>query len=70
MGAQPPGKRGPRLTVPVLREVMSRLLRQPRMSVREIAEELTRVLRRTEESRIYAWYAEHGRYPPPRDDTG
>ena len=56
--------------MPVLREVMSRLLRQPRMSAREIAEELTRVLRRTEEARIYAWYAEHGRYPPPRGDTG
>ena len=55
--------------MPVLREVMSRLLRQPRMSAREIAEELTRVLRRTEESRIYAWYAEHGRYPPPRGDS-
>ena len=56
--------------MPVLREAMSRLLRQPRMSARENAEELTRVLKRTEEARIYAWDAEHGRYPPPRDDTG
>ena len=56
--------------MPVLREVMSRLLRQPRMTTREIAEELTRVLRRTEEARICAWHAGYGRYPPPRDDTG
>jgi hypothetical protein len=59
-----------RLSVPVLREVISRLLRRPQMTLEEIAREISRVMRRTEEARIYAWVAEHGRYPPPRGDTG
>lgn len=70
MGAEPPGKRGVRLSVPVLREVISRLLRRPRMTMAEIARQISRVMRRTEEARIYAWVAEHGRYPPPRGNTG
>ena len=38
-----------------MRQIFTRLLRQPRRSRRQIAEEITRVLLRNEESRIYHW---------------
>jgi hypothetical protein len=55
-----------------MREVFSRLLRNPAPSAIEIAEEVTRVLQRNEEARIYHWHTATGSFPPrrPVPDTG
>jgi hypothetical protein len=60
------------VTVPQIREILSRLLRHPPPTSAEIAAEVSRVLRRHEESRIYHWYATTGCYPPRRtwNDSG
>ena len=52
-----------------MREVFSRLLRNPAPSAREIAEEVTRVLQRNEEARIYHWHTATGFFPPRRAGT-
>ena len=39
-----------------VREIFTRLLRDPAPSPERIAEEVTRVLRRNEEARIYHWH--------------
>jgi hypothetical protein len=54
------------LTVPQLREVFVRLLQPIPPTAAQIAAEVSRVLRRNEESRIYHWHAETGRFPPRR----
>ena len=51
------------MTVPQVRQIFTRLLRDPPPSPEEIAAEVTRVLRRNEESRIYHWYAKHRDVP-------
>jgi hypothetical protein len=54
------------LTVPQMREVFARLLQPDPPSPARIAQEVSRVLRRTEEARIYHWYAATGKFPPRR----
>lgn len=54
------------MTVPQMREVLARLLQREPPSAQQIAEEVSRVLRRTEEARIYHWYAATGKFPPRR----
>jgi hypothetical protein len=49
-----------------MREIFSRLLRNPAPSAAKIADEVTRVLQRNEESRIYHWHATTGSFPPRR----
>jgi hypothetical protein len=49
-----------------MRAVFARLLRPDPSSPRQIADEVSRVLRRTEEARIYHWYANTGKFPPRR----
>jgi hypothetical protein len=49
-----------------MREVFARLLQRNPPNPRQIAEEVSRVLRRTEEARIYHWYAATGTFPPRR----
>lgn len=51
-----------------MREVFARLLQPEPPSARQIAEEVSRVLRRTEEARIYHWYAATGKFPPRRTE--
>ena len=54
------------MTVAQLREVFARLLQPDPPSARQIAEAVSQVLRRTEEARIYHWYAATRRFPPRR----
>lgn len=54
------------MTVPQMRQIFTRLLRNPAPTPEEIAEVVTRVLRRNEESRIYYWYKATGVFPPRR----
>jgi hypothetical protein len=56
----------PAVTAPQVREIFSRLLRNPRSSHAEIARQVSAVLRRNEEDRIYSWHQRTGGYPPPR----
>jgi hypothetical protein len=49
-----------------VREIFSRLLRNPQPSHAEIARQVSAVLRRNEEDRIYSWHQRTGGYPPPR----
>jgi hypothetical protein len=60
------GGKTPAVTVSQVRQIFSRLLRDPAPTAAQIAEEITRVLRRNEESRIYHWYAATQTYPPRR----
>jgi hypothetical protein len=52
-----------------VQEIFSRLLRDPRPTATQIARYVSDILRRNEESRIYAWHQNTGRYPPPRPLT-
>ena len=52
------------MTVQQLRQVFSRLLRDPPPAHAEIAAAVTQVLRRTVEARIYRWLSATGDYPP------
>ena len=52
--------------MPQVREIFTRLLRDPAPSPAQIAEEVTRVLRRNEEARIYHWHAATKTFPPRR----
>jgi hypothetical protein len=54
------------LTVAQLRQVFSRLLRNPPPSPGQIAEEVNRVLQRNEEARIYHWHHKTKAFPPRR----
>jgi hypothetical protein len=56
----------PAVTTPQIREIFSRLLRNPPPTSARIAAEVSEVLRRNEEARIYAWRQRTGGYPPPR----
>ncbi len=49
-----------------MREVFARLLQPQPPGPKRIAEEVSRVLRRNEEARIYHWYKQTGKLPPPR----
>ena len=49
-----------------LRQVFSRLLRNPAPSPGQIAEEVNRVLQRNEEARIYHWHHKTKTFPPRR----
>jgi hypothetical protein len=49
-----------------MRQLFTRLLRQPAPTAEEIAEVVSRVLRRNEESRIYHWHKATGKFPPRR----
>ena len=55
------------ITVPQIRAIVSRLLRNPAPSPKQIADVVSRVLRRNEEARIYHWYNAGGEFPPPRE---
>ena len=52
------------MTVPQMREVLTRLLSQPPPGPSRIAWEVTDALRRNEEARIYHWLARTGQFPP------
>ena len=54
------------MTAPQIREIFSRLLRDPPPTPDQIAQQVSAVLRRNEEARIYAWHQRTGDYPPPR----
>jgi hypothetical protein len=47
-----------------VREIFTRLLRNPPPSPEQIVEEINRVLRRNEEARIYHWLQTTGNFPP------
>ena len=49
-----------------LREIFTRLLRNPAPSSKQIVTEINRVLRRTEEARIYDWHQQTDTFPPRR----
>jgi hypothetical protein len=52
------------MTVSQMREIFSRLLRNPPPTPRQIARQITRVLTRNEEARIYHWHSRTGQFPP------
>ena len=52
------------MTVQQVRQVFSKLLRDPPPTAAEIAAAVTLVLRRNVESRIYHWHSVTGDYPP------
>ncbi len=54
------------MPVSQVREVFTRLLRDPPPSPERIAGEVTRVLRRKEAARIYKWHKATGGFPPRR----
>ena len=56
----------PAVTVPQVREIFTRLLRDPPPRPGEIARQVSAVLRRNEEDRIYSWHQRTSGYPPPR----
>jgi hypothetical protein len=60
------GGKTPAITVAQMRQVFTRLLRDPPPTPAAIAAEVSRVLRRNEEARIYHWYAATGTFPPHR----
>jgi len=60
------GKKTPALTVPQIREIFVRLLLPTPPSCAKIARTISRVLRRTEEARIYSYYAATKKFPPRR----
>jgi len=60
------GGKTPAITVSQMRQVFTRLLRDPPPRPAAIAAEVTRVLRRNEEARIYHWFAAKGTFPPHR----
>ena len=53
------------MTVSQMREIFTRLLRNPPPTPRQIARQITLVLTRNEESRIYSWHSRTGQLPPP-----
>ena len=69
-GANFAGEKTPAVTLPQVREIFSRLLRQPPPNPRAIAREVTVVLTRNEESRIYHWHARTGHFPPRLNPGG
>ena len=58
------------MTVSQVREVFTRLLRNPPPTPWRIARQITRVLTRNQESRIYHWHSRTGRFPPPLKPGG
>ena len=58
------------MTVPQVREVLTRLLRHPPPRPQQIAHEITAALVRNEETRIYHWYARTGHFPPRLNPDG
>jgi hypothetical protein len=69
-GAEIAGKKTAAITVPQVREIFSRLLRNPPPSPPQIAREVTAVLTRNEEARIYHWHARTGVFPPRLNPGG
>jgi len=58
------------MTVAQMRELFTRLLRNPPPTPRQIARQITLVLTRNEESRIYSWHSRTGQFPPPLQPGG
>ena len=58
------------MTVSQMREIFTRLLRNPPPTPRQIARQITLVLTRNEESRIYGWHSRTGQFPPPLNPGG
>ena len=58
------------MTVSQLRELFTRLLRNPPPTPRQIAREITAVLTRNQEARIYRWHAATGQFPPRLNHSG
>jgi len=58
------------MTVPQVREVLTRLLRHPAPGSAQIAREITDVLVRNELARIYHWHAHTGLFPPRLNPGG
>ena len=58
------------MTVAQMRELFTRLLRNPPPTPRQIAREITTVLTRNEETRIYHWHTATGQFPPPLKPGG
>lgn len=54
------------MTVPQIREMFIQLLLPTPPSCAKIARVISRVLRRTEEARIYSYYAATKKFPPAR----
>ena len=54
------------MTASLIVAIFNELLHRPAPSAKEVARKVSEKLRRTEESRIYAWYAQTKTYPPPR----
>ena len=64
------GKKNPPVTGSQVRQIFTELLRRPRSSAAEIAARVSATLRRNEESRIYHWHRQTGKFPPPRSYRG
>jgi hypothetical protein len=60
------GRKTPFITGSQMRQVFTRLLRDPPPTPAANAAEVARVLRRNEEARIYYWYGTTGGFPPHR----
>ena len=58
------------MTVSAVREIFSRLLRQPPPTPGKIARQVTAVLTRNQEARIYSWHTATGQFPPRPDLSG
>jgi len=58
------------MTVPQVREVLTRLLRHPPPGPQQIAREITDALIRNEEARIYHCHARTGHLPPRLNPGG
>ena len=64
------GKKNPGVTVSLVRQILTELLRRRVSTVAALARRMSQKLRRTEEARIYHWYEETGDIPPPRPRPG
>jgi hypothetical protein len=58
------------VTVPQVRAIFAKLLHTPAASPERIAAVINQTLRRTEQARIYHWYAATGTFPPRRPKPG
>jgi hypothetical protein len=58
------------VTVAQVRSIFTELLRTPAPSEQEIVAVINATLRRTEEARIYHWYAATEGFPPRRPKPG
>lgn len=70
LGANIAGEKTPAVTVPQVREIFSRLLRQPPPTPHQIAANVTDTLTRNEQARIYHWHTRTGQLPPRLNPDG